>query len=197
MKRLIMLGVVAASLSGCLDKDDSGNRLIKAVESVVAIEVANNSPDAAVKSWWHIKDMSRPMYTEFCKHNQKVASPYFSKLSQLAASEFIDEGECGSTPPLTFDRQITKVEVQSDTRAVVLARIKNTTPPDPGAVLDADAKKTKEAGEPFQYVLERKDVNSGWKITKVSSMPSYAKDWRDAYPKSEPSNNRFVYGSFQ
>ncbi|WP_239695290.1 hypothetical protein [Pseudomonas sp. 25 R 14] len=83
------------------------------------------------------------------------------------------------------------------TRAVVIARIKNSTPPEEGAVLDADAKKAKETGEPFQYVLERKDTKDGWKITKIASFPSYASDWKDVYEKPEPSNNRYVYGAYQ
>ena len=108
----------------------------------------------------------------------------------------MNEGECGLKPP-SFDRQITKVEVQSETRAVVTARIKNVTPPEVGATLDDESRTAKEAGEPFQYLLERKDAKSGWKITKIASFPSYASDWKDVYEKPKPSNNRYVYGFYQ
>ncbi|WP_278405806.1 hypothetical protein [Pseudomonas rhodesiae] len=196
MKRLIIIGAAALILSGCFDREQTAGGLARAVSAVGAIEAANNSPDVTVKSWWRVKDASANIRIEVCKSNLKVAAPYFGKLSQLAEGRLITEGECEKTP-LVFDRQITKVEVQSDTRAVVTAHIKNATPPEDGAVLDAEAKKSKEDGEPFQYVLERQDTKSGWKITKISSFSSYTKDWRDAYPKDEPSNNRYVYGSFQ
>ncbi|MEW5507056.1 hypothetical protein [Pseudomonas antarctica] len=196
MQRLIIIGVTALALAGCFDKEQAEGGLAKAVSAVGAIEAANNSPDVTVKSWWRVKDASAAIRIEVCKNNLKLAAPYFGKLSQLAEGQMIGEGECEKTP-LVFDRQITKVEVQSDTRAVVTAHIKNATPPEDGAVLDADAKKGKEAGEPFQYVLEREDAKSGWKITKISSFSLYTKEWRDAYPKSEPSGNRYVYGSFQ
>ena len=196
MQRLILVGVTALALAGCFDKGQAEGGLAAAVSAVGTIEAANNSPDVTVKSWWRVKDASATIRIEVCKNNLKLAEPYFGKLSQLAEGEMIGKGECEKTP-LVFDRQITKVEVQSDTRAVVTAHIKNATPPEDGAVLDAEAKKSKEDGEPFQYVLERQDTKSGWKITKISSFSSYTKDWRDAYPKDEPSNNRYVYGSFQ
>lgn len=196
MQRLIITGVTALALTGCFDRDQADDGLGKAVGVVSAIEAANNSPDVTVKSWWRVKDASAVIRIEVCKNNLKLAAPYFAKLSQLAEDQLISEGGCEKTP-LIFDRQITKVDVQSDTRAVVTAHIRNATPPEEGAVLDADAKKAKEAGEPFQYVLERQDTKNGWKITKISSFSSYTKDWRDAYPKAEPSNNRYVYDSFQ
>ncbi len=196
MQRLTIIGMAALALAGCFDKGPADEGLAKAVGVVSAIEAANNSPDVAVKSWWRIKDASAVIRIEVCKNNLKLAAPYFAKLSQLAEKQLISEGECEKTP-LVFDRQITKVDVQSDTRAVVTAHVRNATPPEDGATLDAEAKKTKEAGEPFQYVLERPDTKSGWMITKISSFSSYTKDWRDAYPKAEPSDNRYVYGSFQ
>lgn len=196
MKRLIMVVAVAVSLSGCLDKDATDDGLAKAISAVKNIESANNSPDVTVKSWWRVKDSSAAVNFEICKNNLKLAAPYIEKLAQLSTEDLHKEGGCERALPI-FDRQITKVDVQSDTRAVVSAHIKNATPPEDGAVLDADAKKAKEAGERFQYVLERKDASSGWKISKVASFPSYARDWEDVYVKPEPSNNRYVYGYYQ
>jgi len=196
MKRLMVLGLMSAALSGCFEKDPVEDGLTKAVASVKAIEVANNSPDATLKSWWKVKDASSAVISEICKSNQKAASPYFDKLSEMSAPEVVDHGNCLSRG-LRFDRQIQKVEVQSETRAVVTARIRNVTPPEEGATLDESDRKAKEAGEPFQYLLERKDAQVGWKITKISSFPSYANDWQDVSEKPKPSNHRYVYGGYQ
>lgn len=196
MKRLMVVGVASMALSGCFEKGASDDGLAKSISAVSSIETASNSPDATVKSWWSVKDASALVRVEICKNNQKLATAYFDKLSQLSTGDLIGRGDCGQKP-MSFDRQITKVEVQSETRALVIARIKNSTPPEDGAVLDSDAKKAKEAGEPFQYLLERKDAQSGWRITKIASFPSYANDWKDVYEKHEPSNNRYVYGAYQ
>ncbi|MFJ4130879.1 hypothetical protein [Pseudomonas cyclaminis] len=196
MRRLVIVGVVAVGLSGCFDRPSTNEGVTKALSAVDAIEASNNSPDVTVKSWWRVKDASMSIRMEVCKNNLKLAAPYFEKLSKLSSNELYSSDSCIRSP-VSFDRQITKVEVQSETRALVTARIKNISPPEEGAVLDADDKKAKEAGEPFQYLLERKDAQSGWQITKIASFPSYAKDWQDVSSKPEPSNNRYVYGFYQ
>lgn len=196
MKRLILLSLVSAGLSGCFEKDPVDEGLAKAISAVTAIEVANNSPDITVKSWWKIRDASAAVRTEICKRNQKAASPYFDKLSGLAASDLADHPNCLSRDP-SFDREIKKVDVQSETRAVVTAHIKNVTPPEEGATLDATDIKTKESGEQFQYLLERKNAQTSWKITKISSFSSYAGEWRDVNEKPKPSNNKYVYSGYQ
>jgi hypothetical protein len=196
MKRLMVVGAIAAALSGCFEKGPADDALGKSISALGEIEASNNSPDVTVKSWWRVKDATAVVRFELCKNNVKVAAQHYEKLSQLSSGDLLGQGRCGQKPP-SFDRQVTKVDVQSETRAVVTTHIKNVTPPEEGAVLDADAKKAKEAGEPFQYVLERNDAKSGWKITKIASFPSYARDWQSAYPKIEPSNNRYVYGVFQ
>lgn len=196
MKRLMAVGLISVALSGCFERDPVDDGLSRSINAVSQIEVATNSPDVTVKSWWKIKDASAAVRTEICKSNQKEASKYFDKLSQLSANDLASRGDCLTKSP-SFDRQILKVEIQSDTRSIVTARIKNTTPPEEGATLDESDKKAKEAGEPFQYLLERKDAQSGWKITKISSFPSYANDWQDVNEKPKPSNNRYVYGGFQ
>ncbi len=196
MKRFLIFGAAFAALSGCLDKDPADNGLSKTMESISTIETSANSPDAAVKSWWRIKDASALASMEVCKNNQRLAEPVFKKLSTLADEDMLVRGKCGDVP-LSFDRQITKVEVQSETRAVVFSRIKNITPPEKGSVLSDEAKKAKDAGEPFQYVLERKDAASSWKIAKIANVPFYASEWRDVNEKPTPSNNQYVYGSYQ
>lgn len=196
MKRLMMVVAISVAISGCFEKESANEGLARSISAVESIETANNSPDATVKSWWIVKDASAAVRIEVCKNNLKLAEPYFEKLSQLSADSLLGKGECGQKPP-SFDRQIKKVDVQSETRAVVTVHIKNVTPPEEGSVLDDEAKKAKDAGEPFQYVLERKDAKNGWKITKIASFPSYASDWKDVYVKPEPSNNRYVYGFYQ
>ncbi|MBC3254402.1 hypothetical protein HU733_02760 [Pseudomonas paralactis] len=196
MKRIVILGFVAIGLSGCLDRDQTSAGLAKALSAVDSMDAANNSPDITVKSWWRLRDASLSIRIEACKNDLKLAAPYFEKLSKLSSNERYNSSNC-SYKISAFDRQITKVEVQSETRAIVTAQIKNISPPEEGAVLTAEDKKAKDTGIPFQYLLERQDTKNGWQITKISSFSSYAKDWQDIYPKPEPSNNRYVYDFVQ
>jgi hypothetical protein len=196
MWRFIVVAMVAIGLSGCLDRDQSSEGLAKALSAVEAMNAANNSPDMTVKSWWRLRDASLSVRIETCKTDLKLAAPYFDKLAKLSSNERYRSDSCAYEIS-AFDRQITKVEVQSETRAIVIAQIKNISPPDEGAVLSPEDKKAKDAGVPFQYLLERQDAKNGWQITKISSFPTYAKDWQDISPKPEPSNNRYVYDFFQ
>ena len=96
-----------------------------------------------------------------------------------------------------YERKIAKVEVESETRAIVNAVIKNVEPPEPGAEYDDAARKAKESGERFRYTLERQKATDGWRISSIEHFPSYARDWEEAYSKRKPSNNRYIYEQFQ
>lgn len=196
MKRFAAVSLAALAISGCLEKSQQDEGLAKAVAGIERSDVSANSPDVAVKSWWRVKDAGAVMYVEACKSLVKTEAPYLAKLSELSTPDIYSGRNCSKTPD-TFDRQITKVEVQSDTRAIVMAQIRNTTPPDEGAVLSEDDKARKEAGEAFQYVLERNGIGEDWKIAKVSNMPSWARDWEVLFKKPKPSTNRWVYESQQ
>lgn len=196
MKNVVLATAVAILLSGCFEGDPADKGVYQALKSIEGSEYPDNSPDAAVKSWWRLKDGGMKLSAEICRRNQGIASPYTKKLSQLSTDEIHNERSCAESP-ITFDRQIKKVEVQSDTRAVVTTQIRNTTSPDQGASLDSEDKKTKEAGETLRYVLERKDTSGGWKIAQVSRYRAYTQSWEDVLKKPEPSNHKWVYDWLQ
>lgn len=196
MKRLILLATVAAAMSGCFDKKTADEGLKKAIEASVKVDTANNSPDVALKSWWKLKDVGGVVENEICKNNLETASPYFRKLEQLSMEDVRTDRGCTQSPPV-FERRITKVEIQSETRSVITAQVINVTPPDVAAVLDTEDKKTKESGEIFQYLLERKNAGDGWKISQVSRYRSYAQSWEPVYAKRQPAKNIYVYDWMQ
>ncbi|WP_095093834.1 hypothetical protein [Pseudomonas sp. Irchel 3A5] len=193
----ILIGAVAlVALAGCLDQDKRPAGLVSATEKAKGLSVASNSPDAAVKSWWSVRDAAMDLDREICLEYQRMKSPITDKLKALSTADLPAREDC-FLDQLNFDRKISKVEVESDTRAVVGAVIKNITPPEPGAVLDARDRQLKEAGERYRYTLERKDASGEWKISRIENFPSYSSNWRDSYSKPEPSNNRYVYEGYQ
>lgn len=192
MKRFLAVSLSALALAGCLEKSEKNEGLAKAVSAIEKTEINRNSPDMTVKSWWRVKDAGIALYLEGCKERLKVEAPLYSKLSELSTPEIYTDRACSDVPD-TYEREITNVDVQSDTRAVVTARISNTTPPEPGAELSDKDRKSKEAGDAYQYVLERKDSASGWKIAQVSTMATWSREWRSIFKKPEPSSNRWVF----
>jgi hypothetical protein len=65
----------------------------------------------------------------------------------------------------TYAREILKVQNESETRAIVFAVIKNTTPPSSGAQPTEFDKRLREDGIRFRYVVEKTD--KGWKVSQV------------------------------
>lgn len=193
--KLIVGALAVAMLAGCNDQAKNHEGLLKATKDVEALPISANSPDAAVKSWWAVKDAGIRLDRELCIEYMKMIAPTTEKLSKLAVESFPFRDQCSVTQ--AYERKITKVEIQSDTRAVVNAVIKNVEPADAGAVLDDSDKKAKEAGEPFRYTLERGKSTDDWKIATIENFPSYARDWEETYPKPKPSSNRYIVGQFQ
>ncbi|MFD2641867.1 hypothetical protein [Pseudomonas japonica] len=196
MKQYVVISLAAVVLSGCLDKSEQNAALATSINAIASMEVNKKSPDMAVKSWWRLKDAGAAMFVEACKNYVSMQGPYLDKLSELSTPDIYSDPSCSETAD-AFDRQITKVDVQSDTRAVVMAQIRNTTPPEAGAELTGDDRKRKEAGEAFQYVLERSDSKADWKISEVSTRSSWAGDWDRIFQKPTPVSNSWVYNAQQ
>ncbi|MBP5948265.1 MULTISPECIES: hypothetical protein [unclassified Pseudomonas] len=195
--KLIVGAVLSMALVGCLDQSKRPEGLVNATKQAEGIVIAAKSPDAAVKSWWAVRDAGIALDREACYEFEKMKSPTIKKLKALASKDLLIPEVCIVDDPLSFDRKITKVEIESDTRSVVMAVIKNSTPPDPGAEFDDSDREAKESGEKYRYTLERKDTSGNWQISRIENFPSYARDWEDAYTEPKPSINRYVYDQYQ
>ena len=194
--KLFVGAVLSMALVGCLDQSKRPEGLVNATKQAEGIVIAVNSPDAAVKSWWAVRDVGMILEREACYEYEKMKSPTIEKLKALASKDLPIPKVC-IDDLLSFDRKITKVEIESDTRSVVMAVIKNSTPPEPGAEFDDSDREAKESGDQYRYTLERKDTSSNWQISRIENFPSYARDWQDAYTEPKPSNNRYVYEILQ
>ena len=194
--KLIVGALALVALAGCLEQEKVPEGLAQATKQANDLSIADNSPDLTVKSWWAAKDAAMRLDSQICFEYVRLQAPASEKLHKLATSEIPIDRPCDGDV-FVFDRAITKVEIQSDTRAVVKATIKNATPPEAGAVLDDSDIKARAEGEPYLYTLERKNASSGWAISRIDRFPSYARNWERAYEKPQPSTNRFVYENYQ
>lgn len=132
------------------------------------LEVRAKTPDEAVKTWWRYIDLREAAAVEDCKATvAKPKRPFQLRLKEIVGPEIAVNYD-GSKVRCTLDvfqREIDKVDVETETRAVVYATLRNATPIEPGVVPTEKDIKTRAEGEKFKYVLEASD--GGWKIVQI------------------------------
>lgn len=125
-----------------------------------------NSPDNAVKSWWALNDAVNKFSNEHCVNKTwKVAEVDASYVSLSAGNTkefFQSHDECILE---TYDRTIERASVETDTRAVVMANIKNSTKLPEGVHLANSSKEDVEKGVNYKYVLARE--SDKWYVDEV------------------------------
>jgi hypothetical protein len=196
MKRILAVAVAAVVLAGCeKPQEQKPPARMAAEQAVESLSSAQNSPDITVKSWWSAKDAWVKVAMAQCESSGDLMKKIQNNMETLAGPEIKTSIDCNSVEK--YDRKIEDVQVQSDTRAVVQARVRNVTPPDPGADTDSEHQRIKDLGDQIRYVLERKDANDGWKIVGATSKPGWSSKWDDILKKPEPYNHRYVSDGLQ
>jgi len=199
MRKRIVLPVLAICLvfAGC-DKQAASPAqagLEQAANAMRALKPKQNSPDMTVKSWWEAKDALMQVNEAACQAFFSIANDAGKELSQLAAPDFTITRDCSRSEK--YQRTIENVQIQSDTRAIVLARVRNITPPDNGASTDSHEQKIKDEGSALRYTLERADAKSDWVISTIESRSSFSSGWESTQQKHDPYNHRYVNDYYQ
>lgn len=137
-----------------------------ASQATLLIELS--SPDQAVKTWWRFIDMKALADMNTClKEVANAPSTYLAYLPSIAQSDVLrtftlDPTMCSID---VYSRDIQEVKMESETRALVFALIKNISPPPLGADPDEHDSKSRQDGSRFKYVLEK--TSQGWKVSQV------------------------------
>jgi hypothetical protein len=200
MRKGIVLPVLMGALfaAGCSQKTEQTpeqRKLTELTESIQAFTPKQNTPDMAVKSWWEAKDLSLKQMMAACELVESHASELEGKLGAMAGAGIRTETSCGAADK--YQRVIEDVQVQSETRAVILARAKNVAPPDEGASTDSSDQRIKDTGVALRYTLERPDDKAPWKIASIEAKPSYSTNWEPVQEKRNPSNHIYADPYFQ
>lgn len=152
-----------------------------------------STPDLAVKSWWAMQDSSEAWATRSRPAAQAFPWAKAEREATLAITtgmayqDAIDD----KAPPLeTYSREVIKVDNESDTRAVVTARIRNTTPIPPGAEVGEYTAKARREGEVFRYIMERDQA--GWKVSQIMSQSYAGSGWTPRYEPGRVSASTYV-----
>lgn len=184
--RSFMLAVsLALCISACGGGGDTDIRDFKSVGSKVAMpDVDLSTPDRAIKSYWATLDAIRmtehEMGLQVRSHFREAAAP----LNSLFTAEVRRTREGRETAIESFNRDIASVEVETESRAVIVATIRNTTPIPEGAELSRYDEERRRDGERYRYVLERE--GDGWLVAEVWAYRDYRKDWDKMIP-SDPT----------
>lgn len=125
-----------------------------------------SSPDNAVKSWWALTDAIAKLENDECNRESSRQTSVRHARRQLAAGNtkeyFQQKPSCRIE---SFDRSIERASVETETRAVVIANIKNSTKLPEGLALSKFSKEYVENGVNYKYVLTRESSN--WYIEEV------------------------------
>lgn len=192
MKRLAAVSVMVLAVSGCDQIDGKLYERFQKANLEMEFEKDLSSPDNALKSWWHYLDAVDKKSFENCERyfaNQSARESYYSGFStgELLSIKASSVKECKLS---TYSRMIQEVKQETETRAVALATIKNTTPS--AMTPTEDEKIDREKGATYRYLIE-KDKGQ-WKISQVFKLSTYSFDKNDPwkpeykrYPETYPA----------
>jgi len=201
MQKFAAILVIILSLTGCAREEESPWTRLKA--AAPHLTASTNTPDAAVKSWWQARDARANFGAKVCNEMRELYDPVDRTLLSLAAAKITNDiADPERCAPTVYSRDISKVDIQSDTRAIVQAQVRNATPPSKGYVLDEDDKRDKDRGIRMQYLLERNDANQAWKIAQIYSDERYCSHpvvdgWCPVYEGPAGSSNAHVWAFSQ
>lgn len=136
-------------------------------DSAFAVDLS--TPDRALRTYWHIKSMAdtigAPVDTTAARFQNWARAD--TVLARIYGGDALAEYRRirKSQPRQQYLREILQVDQESDTRATVLARIRNVTPVPPGATPDVYSARRRAEGDVYRYVFER-DAE-GWKLVQV------------------------------
>ena len=131
--------------------------------TVSKVDIQTTSPDLAVKSWWALFDAwAQDRYNECLAADGRQSSIYKDAPAIATGEMLATLSQRRPCEKESYSRDIDSVNVETETRAVVLATVRITTPIPPGASLNVEERK---AGERFRYVVEKTDGK--WKLAMV------------------------------
>ena len=147
----------------------------------VNIPLDLSTPDKALKSYWAVRDSVRTKTNEVLTKERSSFEAAETQLAAVADGALVKEFLVRVRSPETFSRDIVDVKVESESRAVITAVIKNSTPIPAGGEMSKYDEDRRGNGERYRYVLEKNQT--GWRVAEVWEWDSYPlKDWKKFRP---------------
>lgn len=185
--RIIISLVLAFSLltGGCDNKSLTEKKNIQPAqteETRLSLDLA--TPDKALKSYWGVRDRIR-------RDQQLLSEKYLQQyrdveraLSEVTESPLTKRLQFDLGILETYTRDIVEVKVESESRAVIIANIKNSSPIPSGATVTKFDQEIRENGEKFRYVLEK--TSSVWRVAEIWAWETYPSPrWKKRHPSDD------------
>lgn len=183
-----------------------------AQQELPPILIDQSSPDRALKTHFAFQDryeyiQSKRYNEEQGKSAEKIGIEAAEVLFDGAAKRYFDRQIGKNKTPLLlekYEREILKIDNESETRAIALVNIKNVTPIPSGAEPDEYDKKRRADGVVYRYIFSK--AAEGWKIEDVQHLEYSIEKKRDEWTRvmeisilikdkpSTPSLTRPLYG---
>lgn len=192
MRAISLAAITILCLSACDKANDTPVEVSNEAERRIAeVPLDLSSPDKALKSYWATRDEVRRAIDRQSNQETAFGSEIKALLLKVGAPEIFNFDH--KAVHETFSRDIEDVDVQSETRAVVVVRIKNITPIPAGAEVDEYDSKARENGERYRYVLEK--TPAGWRVAEMWTWSVYpTEEWKKNRPTDgKPSVPTFTY----
>jgi len=160
--------------------------------AAAAVQLDVSTPDRALKSYWALKDQVLRRSAEITNRVREERNRARDAMKPVVSDEVLGSYHYSPIELESFSRDILEVKVESESRAVVNAIIKNITPLPAGATPVGFMTKEREAGTKVRYVMDR--TVDGWRVAEVWTFGVFKDEWEKVVPvKAEPSVPYLVF----
>ncbi|MDR0274126.1 MAG: hypothetical protein LBI48_02060 [Burkholderiaceae bacterium] len=184
------IALVAAFLAGCGQSTSSAPSSASTVTQPTPpakVQIDLSTPDKALKSYWAVKDSVRAVSVELISKFDSDMKPYRKQVNAVTSEAITNSFFVVDNVFETFSRDIIKVDVESESRAVIFVVIRNTTAIPTGVKPSDDEEKRRRDGERYKYVVERDKTD--WKVSEIWEWSKYfpENDWKKTLPSDRTS----------
>lgn len=138
-----------------------------------------STPDRAVQSWWAFLDRGDSLTAvDSTDHSFRQNEEFAKARRSLLGGTALQKSDEVAVP-YRYVREIVEVDSETNTRAVVITKIRNITPIPPAATPDEYDIKNRREGETVRYLLEKD--STGWRITQAQTHSAYLNKWYDRW----------------
>lgn len=178
-KLILQVIVISLTVVGC---NKAPEQVTTQHASSQPVQVDMSTPDKAIKSYWSVRDAVRKSQDDIFRRSIESYRNASAQFEDVLTGEL---AKAWSTKPSsfeTFERDILDVKIETESRAIVTAVIRNTSPIPAGADVSRFVEQRRLAGERYRYVLEK--TGSAWKVSEIWFWDEYVKrDWSKKYPR--------------
>lgn len=188
---------IVLALMACQDKTTTTSQAA-AKPSFTAPSIDISTPDKAVKSWWALVDAKADFKFKECTQalnaGQAALLQAQLRLSTGAITNYLQQDK--KCTLYTYDRRIDRVDVETESRALVVATIKNSTRPKEGQSIVSNGPDRATVGVEYRYVLSRED--DGWRVDDIYQYDEVYKlmghdPWKQEYQRASPDLHLLIF----